>query len=238
MRVFRILIALALAACSGAAPGGPKPIDTSMRIGDAAMQAGMPDVALRVASADVGKNPRNATALAQEGDAYLTLGRNTEAEAAYTRALRIEPSNTRARIGLAMLLLQSDPAKAEDGFARVAAQAPGQAEALNGLGVARDLQGDHAKAQVAYRQALAIGTDSHSAQVNLGLSLALSGDGNAAIAILSPLAAEPQAERRVKDDLAVALAAAGRTEEARSILREEMSDDDSVRTVAAYRSLF
>jgi Flp pilus assembly protein TadD len=238
MRVFRILIAFALAGCSGPSPRSPAAADTSIRIGDAAMQAGMPDVALRVASGDVGKNPQNATALAQQGDAYRTLGRNTEAEATYARALRIEPANMRARIGLATLLLRSDPAKAEDGFARIVAQAPGQAEALNGLGVARDLQGDHAKAQIAYRQALAIGTDSHSAQVNLGLSLALSGDGNAAVAILGPLAAEPQAERRVKDDLAVALTAAGRTEEARSILREEMSDDDSVRTVAAYRSLF
>ncbi len=238
MRPFRILIAFALAACSGPSPRHPAAVDTSMRIGDAAMQAGMPDVALRVASGDVGKNPQNANALAQQGDAYRTLGRTTEAEAAYMRALGIEPNNPRARIGLAMLLLRSDPAKAEDMFARVAVQFPGQAEALNGLGVARDLQGDHAKAQIAYRQALAAGTETRSAQVNLGLSLALSGDGNAAVTILSPIAAEPQADRQVKDDLAVALTAAGRTEEARSILREEMSDDDSARTVAAYRSLF
>nr|WP_294576829.1 tetratricopeptide repeat protein [uncultured Rhodopila sp.] len=208
-----------------------------MRIGDAAMQAGMPDVALRVASRDVGKNPQNAAALAQQGDAYRTLGRVTEAEASYSRAIAIDSQNMRGQTGLGLLLLKTDPARAEASFSRVVAQTPGQGVALNGLGVARDLQGDHAKAQLAYRMALATGSDSRSAQVNLGLSLALSGDSAGAIAILTPLAAEPRAERRVKDDLAVALVAAGRTEEARSILREEMSDDDSAKTVVAYRSL-
>nr|WP_294505529.1 tetratricopeptide repeat protein [uncultured Rhodopila sp.] len=208
-----------------------------MHIGDAAMQAGMPDVALRVASGDVGKNPQNAAALAQQGDAYRTLGRVTEAEASYSRAIAIDPKNMRGQTGLGLLLLKTDPARAEASFSRVVAQTPGQDVALNGLGIARDLQGDHAKAQLAYRMALATGGDSRSAQVNLGLSLALSGDSAGAIAILAPLAAEPQAERRIKDDLAVALVAAGRTEEARTILREEMSDDDSAKTVAAYRSL-
>lgn len=238
MHPYLILIAFALAACSGRPANHPAAGDTSMRIGDAAMEAGMPDVALRVATGDVGKNPMNAPALAQQGDAYRSLGRTAEAEASYNHALAIDPKNTRALTGLGLLLLRTDPARAEPLFASVVAQMPGQGVALNGLGVARDLLGDHARAQFAYRQALAAGTDSHSAQVNLGLSLALSGDSTAAIAILMPLAAEPQAERRVKDDLAVALVGAGRTEEARDILREEMSDDDAAKTIVAYRSLF
>jgi Flp pilus assembly protein TadD len=238
MRPLCLLLAVTLAACTTKAPRPPAVGDKSMRIGEAAMDAGMPEVALRVAAEDLGRNPLNAAALAQQGDAYRTLGRVTAAEASYARTLGIDPNNTRARTGQAMLLLRKDPAQAEASFARVVAQAPGQVAALIGLGVARDLMGRHAEAQATYRQALAVSPDNRAVQADLGLSLALSGDSAGAIAILRPLAAEPQAERRVKDNLAVALAAAGRTDEARSILREEMSDDDAGRTVAAYRSLF
>jgi Flp pilus assembly protein TadD len=246
MRPLCLLLVLMVAACAGQSPRLAAGGDKSISIGEAAMDAGMPEVALRLAAEELGRNPRNAAALAQQGDAYRTLGRATAAEASYARALGIDPDNTRARIGQAMLLLRTDPARAEASLAHVVAQGPrevtgqvtGQVTALIGLGIARDLLGRHAQAQAAYRQALALSPDNRAVQADLGLSLALSGDGTGAVAILRPLAAEPQAGRRVKDNLAVALAAAGRTDEARSILRQEMSDDDADRTVAAYRTLF
>ena len=47
--------------------------------------------------------------------------------------------------------------------------------ALNDLGIARDLQGRHTDAQMAYRQALGISPEMSAAQVNLALSLAMGG---------------------------------------------------------------
>jgi Flp pilus assembly protein TadD len=229
---------LLLAGCAGPT-SQPVVSDRSVdRVFDAALHADMPDVALRVATEQVERNPRDVSALVRQAEAYHALGRDVAAEAAYRHALAISPSDARGQIGLGSLQLHRDPAAAETAFRQVIAQEPQNPQALTGLGVARDLQGDHTAAQSAYRAALQVQPDLRAAQVDLGLSFALSGKTADALALLQPLAGEPQATRKERDNLALALSAAGRADEARRILGEEMSDDDASRTLASYRHLF
>ena len=68
---------------------------------------------------------------------------------------------------------------------------PRNTTALNDLGVARDLMGDHTGAQEAYRQALGIDPEDSAAQVNLALSMAMSGDAADAVRMLRPMASNP-----------------------------------------------
>ena len=237
MRIVPLAMLLALAACSQGGGGQVVNSNSIDRVMDAAMQADMPDVALRVANGQLERNPKDPAALVRQGDAYRAMGRASSAEASYGRALAIAPEDVRAQLGLGTLLLHRDPQRAEAAFRRVLDRQAQNPAALTGLGVALDLQGDHAQAQASYRRALTLQPDLRAAQVDLGLSLALSGKAGEAVSLLTPAASEPQSTRQAKDNLAFALAASGRTEEARRILGEEMSDEDASRALAGYRQL-
>jgi Flp pilus assembly protein TadD len=63
--------------------------------------------------------------------------------------------------------------------------------------------------------------------------MALSGNFNGAIAVLRPAAAGPNATPRTRQNLALALGLAGRTEEAEEIARMDL-DEQSVRSNLAY----
>ncbi len=236
--LFPPIALLFLVGCAGNSPRPVSNQQTVDKVLDAAIQANLPDVALRISSEQVDRNPNDATALVRQASAYRAMGRDTAAEAAYIRALAINPDNAPAQLGIGTLKLHSDPAAAETAFRRVLARQAQNPVALTGLGIARDLQGDHQAAQTAYHAALAAQPDLRAAQINLGLSLALSGKSAEAVGLLQSAADEPQATRRERDDLAVAMVGAGRIEEARRILGEEMSDEDARRTIAAYRMLF
>ena len=92
------------------------------------------------------------------------------------------------------------------------------AAALNDLGIARDLLGQHVDAEAAYRRALAVQPDMTATKVNLALCLAMRGEGTAAIGLLRPLADAPNATRKIKEDYAAVLAMAGKRDEAEHIL--------------------
>lgn len=237
----RLLLPLLLAGLTGCAvPNsiqlrGGSEVD---KVLDAAMQSNMPDVALRIASEQIGRNPNDTNALLRQGDAYRAMGRMAAAEASYAKAVSSNPGDPNAQRAMATVLLARDPAAAEAGFRRALAADKSNPAALTGLGVAEDLQGRHQDAQSAYRAALAREPGMRAAQVDLGLSLALIGQTDEAIILLQPVASEPQATRRERDDLALALAAAGRGDEAKRILNEELSDDQANQALSAYRQLF
>jgi Flp pilus assembly protein TadD len=94
-----------------------------------------------------------------------------------------------AQLALGRILLQTDPVRAEHVLVAALAGSPRNADMLNDLGVARDLQGHHAAAQAAYREALSAEPTLRSARINLALSLALSGEGSDALTTVQPIAA-------------------------------------------------
>ena len=76
-----------------------------------------------------------------------------------------------------------------------------------------------------------------AAKVNLGLSLALSGATDRALAILRPLASDPAADGRVRQNLAVALALAGDETQAGRVLAAELPQDKIGTALAGYAAL-
>ena len=237
-----LLSALLLAACAqpqttadntGSAPVGP---DT-LNVADAAIAGGDPNMALSVSQSVLATDPNNIDALEHEGDAYYALGRCPAASAAYQLALQQNPKATAAETGLGRCLLKTDPAAAEIAFERAVADDPGNADALNDLGIARDLQGNFAGAVDPYRKALLANPALTAAEVNLGLSLALSGNGPAALQYLGPLATSPQATPKIRQDYAAALVATGRDDEARSVLSVDLPPDQVVSAMAGFSAL-
>jgi Flp pilus assembly protein TadD len=125
-------------------------------------------------------------------------------------SVRTEPAaDPTAQLALGRILLQTDPARAEDVFLAALAGSPRNADILNNLGVARDLQGHHAEAQAAYREALSAAPTLRSARINLALSLALSGKGSDALTTVQPIVASPSPTGAERADVAAISALSG-----------------------------
>lgn len=231
MRTTMLLICLGFSACAGT-NSRPLTQNDGLRVADAALAGGAPRMALDVARHMLAKSPKDAPALVREGDAFFAMGRLPEAAAAYKRALQLDPTNIQAKLGLGRTRVRVDPREAEALFLQILAVDPANAAALNDLGIARDLQGRHRAAQEAYTKAAGLDPEMTAAQVNLGLSLALSGDGSHALEILRPLGASPIATARVREDLAVALVAAGDETGARRVLGADMTEAEATDIVS------
>ncbi len=250
MRVPVLVLCLGITACAsttstqfgsslGARSIAPAPLSkgASLRVADAALAGGAPGMALNVAHGVLSKHPNDPAAMVREADALFAMDRVPAAAAAYRRVLQLDPRNVEAKLGLGRAEIRTDPATAETLFLEVLEAEPGNAAAMNDLGIARDLQGRHAAAQQAYAKAAALAPEMTAAQVNLGLSLALSGRGQRALEILRPLAASPTATPRVRQDLAVALMAAGDDRGARRVLEADLSDAQATDVLSGYARL-
>ena len=238
MRCSILMLLIGLAGCSASSGsmegrGGA----AGLQVADTALSNNIPAMALQVTTSMLATNPRDTGALLRHAKANLMLGDKAAAQSDYRTLLQIDPSQSEANFGLAKIVLATDPHAAETMFAAIVSQEPANFKALNDLGVARDMQGRHAEAQTAYRQALAISPGMNSAQQNLGLSLALSGNSAEGVDLLGKLARQGNTNRQARDDLAVALTLNGRTDEANKVLREEMSGADADRAQAGYRDL-
>jgi Flp pilus assembly protein TadD len=228
------LAALGLAGCGASNVASVPENVTGVRIADAALEAGNPVIALRVTDGLLAANPNDADALLREGKADAMLGRDGAAEKSFRHLLTIDPANRTAQLGLAKALLASNPAEAEKLYVAYLVHDPRNTDALNNLGVARDMQAHHAEAQIAYRKALDIAPDLDSARENLGLSLAMSGQANEGAAMIGQVAHDGTNDRRTRDNFALALDLAGHTAEADRMLREELTPADAQAALAGY----
>jgi Flp pilus assembly protein TadD len=73
-----------------------------------------------------------------------------------------------------------------------------------------------------------------AASVNLALSMALNGQAPEAVRLLQPLANDPGASRRIRDDLAAALAISGDKAAATRILSADMTPEQIDQALLAY----
>jgi Flp pilus assembly protein TadD len=195
-----------------------------MNVVDAAIAGGDPALALKVSQSALATDPHNLDALYHEGAAYYAMNRCMDAIAVYKVALTVDPKSAEADVGIGRCLLRRDAVTAEQMFEAAVADDPDNAAALNDLGIARDLQANHAGAQAAYQQALLLQPGSVSTEVNLGMSLALAGDGPDALQYLGPLATSQDATPKIREDYAAALVAAGRPDEARAVLAIDLPE--------------
>lgn len=237
MRTLAFVLLVLLSACAGQGSPGFSRAQPGVNVARAALAAGSADLALNVVNGILEKEPRNVPALVAQGDALSVLGRSDEAGISYARVLALDPGSVPAGIGLGRLHLKTDPAQAQLLFLDVLQQEPRNAAALNNLGIAYDLQGNHAGAQGAYRLALAADPSMRAAEVNLALSLALSGQASTAVQMLMPIAADPNASPRLRHDLAAALAMAGDKAAAARILSADLTPEQMASALRAYGSL-
>jgi Flp pilus assembly protein TadD len=210
MRLIRVMalavVTLGLGGCGMFREAeAPKPLVT-LRVADAALASGAPEIALRVAEIVLDKEPSNVAAMVAKGDALYAIGAIDQARDTYRAAVAADVSNVGAQIGFGRTLVHANPSAAEAHFLAALAKQPDNVVALNNLGIARDLQDRHAQAQQAYRQALALSPNMPDVTTNLGLSLALSGQGAQAVQVLQPVATAPGASPMMRADLAVAMA--------------------------------
>lgn len=185
--------AVALSACGMFQASQPRQAQVTLHVADAAMAAGAPEMALRVAEIVLRRDPNDVMAMVAKGRALYAMGAMDQARAAYRQAVAADPANADAQIGLGRTLVRSDPHGAEAAFLAALVSQPDNVLALNDLGIARDMLGRHEDAQTAYRQALALSPESTDVQTNLDLSLALSGDRAGAAQTLPPVASAPVA---------------------------------------------
>lgn len=238
-----LISALLLAACAqtqqtAQTNQGAPPIGTNtLNVADAAIAGGDPNMALSVSQSVLASDPGNVDALEHEGDAYYALDRCPAAQAAYQLALKQNPTATEAQTGIGRCFLKTDPHMAEIAFEQAVQDDPGNANALNDLGIARDLQGNFAGAVDPYQRALLANPALTAAEVNLGLSLALSGNGQKALQYLGPLATSPQATPKIREDYAAALVATGRVAEARHVLSIDLPPEQVATALDGFAAL-
>lgn len=211
--------------------------EPTIRVADAALLGGAPAMALEVADGILSRNPNDLLARLRKGDALYQLKRYDEAEASFAGALKISPGNTAAMLGLGRIRLAQDPAAAAKLFSDVLAKDHGNAVALNDLGIARDLLGQHPGAQTSYRAALALKPDMLAARVNLGVSLAVSGHEKDALEVLRPLASTQDMSPRVRQDVAATLALAGQDSAARQLLSKDLDPAEVSEAISSLERL-
>lgn len=219
---------------------GPTPFGDgtpSLKTAQTALASGVPDLAYQICSKLVINFPRSPDVQTCNGNALSGLGRNVEAANSFAAALDIMRDYPDALIGLGRLRLTTDPASAEQMFMNALKQQPRDSVALNDLGIARDLQGRHKDAQMAYAEAIASAPESRPPQVNLALSLALSGRAGEATRMLQPLADQPSASARERHDYAAALAMSGHSDQAARYLQPELSSAQVETALTGFRAM-
>lgn len=228
-----VLAVSALGACA-AQPGGLAQTGARVGLARVALQSGNPAGALRLADRALARHKGDPAALLVRAEALSRLGQTGPARAAFAQVLGDQPDSVPALVGLGRLRLIDAPDRAAVLFRHALAEAPGNTAALTDLGVALDLQGQHAAAQASYRLALAANPTLVPARVNLALSLAQSGQGPAAVAMMAPMAGSQAAGPKLREDYAAVLTMAGQSRKAGAVLAGEMPPAEAAAALAAY----
>ena len=229
-----LLLAVVLAGCTadGLTDNANRP---GVNVAEAALNGGSPRVALQVSQSILSRQPDDATALTVSGDALTQLGQNADAATAFEHALRIAPSQPRAKLGLGRIRLTTDPAAAEALFRDVLVAEPTNAKAMTNLGIALDLRGNHTEAREVYRRVLNNDPSNLAVRVNLALSLSMTGDTASALRLIEPLASDPSAPSKLRHNYAAILTMAGRDAEAAAVLKRDLSEKEVGQALAGYR---
>lgn len=108
---------------------------------------------------------------------------------------------------------------------------------LSTQGSIADQLGDHEGARGYYEAALKIRPNEPTVLSNVGLSYALAKNLPRAEETLRLAAAQPTADRRVRQNLALVLALQGKFQEAEDLSRRDLSPEDAAQNVAAIRQM-
>jgi Flp pilus assembly protein TadD len=234
-------LALVVAACGLDADGVASRGDSysaSVQRADEARKAGAINEAIPLYGRALQVNPDGVEAKLGLGQSYLALGASDEAAAQFRDVLAKRSGDNVARRGLASALLSmGQPALAVNQLVAALQADASDYRALNAMGVALDMEGQHEEAQARYREGIAIAPDFLALRSNLGLSLAISGRGPEAVAQLAPLAGGRGADARIRQNLAFAYAMSGDPTNALVVSRHDLTEASAQRQLSYYLAL-
>jgi Flp pilus assembly protein TadD len=189
------------------------------------------------------------------GEEYKNKSADPEIAITYAQALRKNEQNEQAVAVLEQATIKNPKHQALAGeYGRALAEAgrlqqaldvlsrahtPDQPDwrVLNAQGAINDQLGNYKAARRYYLSALKIKPDEPAVLSNQGLSYILSKDLKLAESTLRRAAANPRAEKRVRQNLALALALQGKFEEAEKIAAGDLTPEEASANIAALREL-
>lgn len=196
MRRAAVLVGLALLPAPALAQyigGAPPPLPAAPLPG----QVETPAATLARAVRMLARSPRDFTALITAGRAAVDLGDTQAAIGFFGRAEEVRPSDPAPKIGMGAATVASGDASGALLWFFEAQRLGATSVALGAdRGLAQDLLGNQASAQVDYRAALG-GREADEARRRLALSLGISGNRTGAFTVLQPLLnrRDPAAQR-------------------------------------------
>lgn len=165
---------------------------------------------------------------------YTRQGQPQKAVGYLREGLKLQPQHPELLTELGFALIRSQkPQDALTALEQAIAAKP-SASALNGKGVALDMQGQHTQAQAAYHQGLALAPEDAAIGNNLALSLILSDKYDEAIALLEPLTARPEARSTERQNLALAYGLKGDKERAIALGLKDLPQEQVQENVKFY----
>ena len=160
------------------------------------------------------KDPDNLDKALSFASALRGIGSDERAIEVLSQVLVVHPGDPDLLIALGKALsAQNDIVASARAFEQATRTAPDRAEGWAALGTSLDKLDRHEDAQRAYTQALLLEPTRTSTLTNYGLSLALSGNLIAAEEKLRLAAAQPDADVRVTENLALILGLQGKYDE-------------------------
>jgi choline-sulfatase len=164
-------------------------------------------------------DPHNLDAALRLATSYSSLGRNSEAEAAYREAERIAPDSPDVRTYLALHLARTaEWQRAVPLLERIVAENPDRVPPLEALAVIRERQGRVPDAVQLWQKVFTLRTPAGAELAHVGEMQMATGDTNGAIASFEGARAQLGAAFRNDLELGVLYLAAHRFEEARAEL--------------------
>lgn len=184
------------------------------------------------------KDPTDPGVTLEFADALRGIGSHARAAEVLSATLVVQPGSTDIMMALGRLhMAGGDHQAALRVFDRAAATSPDRAETWASLGTAYDQMQMHPQAQAAYQRALMLEPQRTTTLTNLGLSLMLSGDLAGAETQLRAAAANPDANARVHENLALVLGLQGRFEEMKKVSSTAGPANVSEQNAALVRAL-
>jgi Flp pilus assembly protein TadD len=183
-------------------------------------------------------NPGDAAAAIRYAQALRAVGQRAQAAAVLEQSAIHNP-NDKALLGAygRALADNGNYQQALDVLTRAHTQDQPDWRILSVQGAVLDQMGRHNDAQRHYASALRLMPDEPSVLSNLGLSYALSKNLPKAEETLRRAAAQPAAEPKVRQNLALVIGLQGRFQEAEGVARGELSPEEAAANVAYLRQM-
>ena len=183
-------------------------------------------------------NPADGNAALRYAQALRASDQKAQAVAVLQQATLRNPGNSEVSAAYGKALAEAGRLK-EAAEVLSSAHSPERPDwrILSAQGAVADEMGDHGQAQLYYEAALKIAPGEPTVLSNLGLSYTLSKRLPDAERTLREAAAQPRADARVRQNLALVLGLQGKFAEAEEILRRDLSPAEAAANLTVMKSL-